>query len=164
LTTQFTTQWAVTGQYRAVSYNCGNTHSIDISATPRYHAGRLLSYAQYGDYRLWPGPNSNTFVASVLRAAPELEIALPPEAIGKDYRIDGALLGRTASLTGFEASLYGLLGIKVGKVEGIEFNLLGLVAGFDAEHPALKIPAFGRIALDRAAPRSAIADPQAQAH
>jgi len=122
-------------------------------------------YAEYGDYRAWPGPNSNTFVASVLRAAPELQIALPPEAIGKDYRIDGALLGRTASGTGFEASLYGLLGFKIGKIEGIEFNLLGLVAGLDAEHPALKIPAFGRFALDRAAaPRSAIADPQAQAH
>jgi len=48
-------------------------------------------------------------------------------------------------------------------VEGIELNLLGLVAGLDAEHPALKIPAFGRIDLDRAAPRPAVADPQDQA-
>jgi Protein of unknown function (DUF3750) len=135
------------------------------AAIPKIEAAIMAyPYARYGDYRLWPGPNSNTFVASVLRAAPELEIALPPEAIGKDYRIDGALLGRTASGTGFEASLYGLLGFKIGKVEGIEFNLLGLVAGLDAEHPALKIPAFGRLALDRAAPGSAIADPQAQAH
>jgi len=121
-------------------------------------------YTEYGDYRMWPGPNSNTFVATVLRAAPELEVAMPPEAIGKDYRVDGAMFGRTASRTGIEASLYGLLGIKVGRVEGVELNLLTLVAGVDAQHPALKIPAFGRIDLDRAAPRSAVADPQARAH
>jgi Protein of unknown function (DUF3750) len=133
------------------------------AAIPRIEAAIMAyPYAEYGDYRMWPGPNSNTFVAAVLRAAPELEIALPPDAIGKDYRIDGALLGRTASRTGVEASLFGLLGFKLGKVEGIEFNLLGLVAGMDAEHPALKIPAFGLVALDRVAPRPAAADPQAQ--
>jgi hypothetical protein len=133
------------------------------AAIPRIEAAIMAyPYTEYGDYRLWPGPNSNTFVATVLRAAPELEIALPPDAIGKDYRIDGALLGRTLSRTGFEASLYGLLGLKVGKVEGIEFNFLGLVAGLDAEHPALKIPAFGRIAIEGVASRSAVADPNAQ--
>ena len=30
-------------------------------------------YANAGDYRIWPGPNSNTFVATVLRAIPEAE-------------------------------------------------------------------------------------------
>jgi len=121
-------------------------------------------YTEYGDYRMWPGPNSNTFVATVLGAAPELEVAMPPEAIGKDYRIDGALLGLTNSLTGVEVSLYGLLGIKVGKIEGIEVNLLSLVAGLDTQHPAVKIPAFGRIGIDRLAPRTAVADPQVPAH
>ena len=29
-------------------------------------------YNHAGDYRIWPGPNSNTFVATVLRAVPEL--------------------------------------------------------------------------------------------
>jgi hypothetical protein len=48
-------------------------------------------------------------------------------------------------------------------VEGIELNVLSLVAGLDGLHPALKIPAFGRIALDRVASRSAVADPQGQA-
>jgi hypothetical protein len=72
------------------------------------------------------------------------------------------MLGRTASRTGVEAGLYGLLGLKVGMVEGIELNVLSLVAGLDALRPALKIPAFGRIDLDRAAPRPAVADPQGQ--
>ena len=39
-----------------------------------------------GDYRIWPGPNSNTFVATVLRAVPELAVTLPPNAVGKDFR------------------------------------------------------------------------------
>ena len=38
-----------------------------------------------GDYRAWPGPNSNTFVAAVLDAVPEAAVVLPPTAIGKDY-------------------------------------------------------------------------------
>jgi hypothetical protein len=128
---------------------------LAAAAIPKIEAAvRAYPYQDYGDYRIWPGPNSNTFVATVLRAAPELEIALPPEAIGKDYRIDGAVVGRTGSGTGVEASLYGLVGFKVGRVEGLELNLLSLVAGVDAQHPALKIPAFGRIGLDRMAPRA----------
>jgi len=135
------------------------------AALPKIEAAiAAYPYTENGDYRMWPGPNSNTFVATVLRAVPELEIAMPPDAVGKDYRIDGALFGSTDSRTGVEVSLYGLLGFKVGRVEGIEVNVLTLVAGVDALHPAVKIPAFGRIGLDRIAPRSAVADPQAPAH
>lgn len=123
--------------------------------------GFAYPYSEYGSYRIWPGPNSNTFVATVLRAAPELQVAMPPEAIGKDYRTDGSLAGFTESGTGVELSLYGLAGIKLGRVEGIEFNLLGLVAGLDIERPAVKIPAFGRIGLDRLATHPAIAQGRA---
>jgi len=35
-------------------------------------------------YRMWPGPNSNTFVAWVLREA-RVEHALDPRAIGRNY-------------------------------------------------------------------------------
>jgi len=101
-----------------------------------------------GDYRIWPGPNSNTFVATVMRAAPELQAALPPTAIGKDYRADGSWFGPTPSETGFELEIYGLLGIKAGWVEGIEFNLFTLVAGLDIRHPAIKLPGIGRIGID----------------
>jgi hypothetical protein len=105
-------------------------------------------FPNLGDYRLWPGPNSNTFVAHVLRAAPELDIALPPEAIGKDFRADGTLFGLTGSGTGVEASLWGLLGLKLGWVEGLEVNLLSLVAGLDIRRPAVKLPGFGRIGIE----------------
>jgi hypothetical protein len=102
-------------------------------------------YAHYGDYRMWPGPNSNTFVAEVLRAIPELGATLPPNAVGKDFRDSVFYIGPSDSRTGFELSAWGLLGLKVGWVEGFEINFLGLVAGLDWRQPALKLPGFGRI-------------------
>lgn len=97
-----------------------------------------------GRYRFWPGPNSNTFIAAIIRAAPELATTLPPTAIGKDFR-PGLFLGLTDSRTGIEANAFGVLGFKVGWIEGVELNLLGFVAGFDIRHPALKLPGFGRL-------------------
>jgi hypothetical protein len=41
--------------------------------------------------------------------------------------------------------------VKVGWVEGIELNLLGLVAGIDLRHPALKLPGLGRIGFESVA-------------
>jgi Protein of unknown function (DUF3750) len=105
------------------------------------------SYNNYGDYRIWPGPNSNTFVAAVLRAVPELETTLPPNAIGKDFR-PGAYAGLTDSGTGVEASLFGIIGVKMGWIEGVELNLLGLVLGLDLRHPGIKLPGFGRVGMD----------------
>ena len=102
-----------------------------------------------GDYRIWPGPNSNTFVATVLRAVPEIGVMLPPNAIGRDFR-PKPYAGPSDSGTGIEASLWGVLGVKLGWVEGIEVNFAGLVAGLDLRHPALKVPGFGRIGLDGA--------------
>jgi hypothetical protein len=104
-------------------------------------------YGHFGDYRIWPGPNSNTFTATVLRAVPELETTLPSNAVGKDFRAY-PYIGLTDSGTGVEASLWGLLGIKLGWVEGIEINVLGLVAGLDLRHPAVKLPGFGRVGVD----------------
>ncbi len=109
-------------------------------------AVRDYSYNRAGDYRIWPGPNSNSFTAAVLRAVPELKVALPANAIGRDYR-DGFYAGRTDSGTGVELNAYGLVDVKAGWVEGLEVNLFGLVAGLDLRHPALKLPGFGRIGV-----------------
>lgn len=100
-----------------------------------------------GDYRLWPGPNSNTFVASVLREVPEIGVAMPPNAIGRDFR-PRPYAGMSDSGTGVEASLWGALGVKLGWVEGFELNVFGLVAGLDVRDPALKLPGFGRVGFD----------------
>jgi len=104
-------------------------------------------FAQAGDYRIWPGPNSNSFTAAVLRAVPELAVALPPNAVGRDFR-DSFYAGLTDSGTGVEVNLRGFADIKLGWVEGVEVNLLGLVAGLDLRHPGLKLPGFGRIGVE----------------
>jgi hypothetical protein len=116
-------------------------------AIPKIEAAvKAYQYANAGDYRIWPGPNSNTFVATVLRAIPEAGAALPANAVGRDFRPQ-PYLGLTDSGTGIEASLWGVIGIKLGWVEGIEFNVLGLVAGLDVRHPGIKLPGFGRIGV-----------------
>jgi hypothetical protein len=104
-------------------------------------------FANAGDYHVWPGPNSNTFTATVMRAVPELATALPSNAIGRDFRTV-PYFGATDSGTGFEVNLFGLLGFKIGWVEGVEVNFLGLVAGVDLRHPALKLPGYGRLGFD----------------
>lgn len=103
-------------------------------------------FRQPGEYRIWPGPNSNTFVASVLRSVPELDATLPSNALGRDYR-PRPYVGLTDTRTGVEASLWGLLGLKIGWVEGIELNIGGLVAGLDVRHPGVKLPGYGRVGL-----------------
>jgi hypothetical protein len=110
-------------------------------------AVRTYEYGRAGDYRMWPGPNSNSFTAAILRAVPELGVSLPPNAIGRDYRA-GLYGGRTDSGTGLELNLNGLAAIKIGWVEGIEVGLLGLVAGLDLRHPGLKLPGYGHIGLE----------------
>jgi len=99
----------------------------------------------YTTYKAWPGPNSNTFVAHVGRAIPELELNLPPLAIGKDYRPLGQFVARAPSGTGYQVSIGGIVGLMLAGIEGLEINLFGLVAGIDFRHPALKVPGLGRI-------------------
>ncbi len=102
-----------------------------------------------GDYRPWPGPNSNTFVAAVLDAIPETGATLPPTAIGKDYPYDGRWLRRTGA-GGLRLTLGGYLGLTLGWVEGIEINILCAVIGLDVRRPALKLPALGRLGVRQA--------------
>jgi hypothetical protein len=108
---------------------------------------RSYQFNHAGDYRLWPGPNSNTFVASILRTVPEIGATLPPNAIGRDFR-PRPYAGVSDSGTGIEASLWGALGVKLGWVEGIELNVFGLVAGLDVRNPGLKLPGFGHVGVE----------------
>ncbi len=98
-------------------------------------------------YRLWPGPNSNTFVAYLGRRVPQLRLDLPPTAIGKDYLPGGGFMAVSPSGTGVQLSLYGVAGVLVGLEEGVEVNLLGLSVGVDVWPVALKLPGIGRIGL-----------------
>lgn len=117
---------------------------------PRIEAA-VASYPYANHYTIWPGPNSNTFVAWIGREVPELDMNLPSIAIGKDF-LPGTVFDTPPSGSGLQLSLFGLLGVIVAPVEGIELNLLGLSFGVDALRPALKLPALGRVGMDRMAP------------
>jgi len=105
-------------------------------------AARDYPYAK--TYRLWPGPNSNTFVAWIARAVPELEADLPATAIGKDY-LGSAVFASAPSGSGFQVSLAALLGIAASRVDGLEINLLGLNFGVDPKSLSVKLPIVGRL-------------------
>ena len=104
-------------------------------------------YRGRGGYRIWPGPNSNSFIAHVLREVPELDVNLPEIAVGRDYPTDGRLVSWDAARGDLRASLWGYVGIAVGRTSGVEINALGLVAGIDPIRPAIKLPGFGRIGM-----------------
>lgn len=104
-------------------------------------------YAGVGDYRIYPGPNSNSFVAHVLRTVPDLDAVLPPDAVGRDYLSDGWMFAIDADGRDMHATLYGLIGIAAGQRSGLEVHFMGLVAGIDVANPGVKIPAIGRIGL-----------------
>lgn len=103
----------------------------------------VARYPWSRSYRLWPGPNSNTFVAYVARQVPELGLDLPPTAIGKDYLGPTTFVAPAPSGSGWQVSLAGLAGVTVAREEGLEINLLGLGFGVDVNDGRLRLPGFG---------------------
>jgi hypothetical protein len=102
------------------------------------------AYPYANTYTLWPGPNSNTFVAWIARQVPELQADLPATAVGKDY-LGSKFVSTAPSGTGFQFTLAGLLGIAAGPVEGFELNILGL--NFGVSGSGVKLPVAGRVSL-----------------
>jgi len=107
----------------------------------------VANYPYPDEYTVWPGPNSNTFVAYIGKQVPELRMDLPSTAIGKDYPINGSIFDRAPSGTGYQVSMLGVLGVTLAREEGVELNLLGLSFGIDFYKPALKLPFVGRIGV-----------------
>ncbi|MDO9357177.1 MAG: DUF3750 domain-containing protein [Solirubrobacteraceae bacterium] len=103
----------------------------------------VRSYPWSRSYRIWPGPNSNTFAAWIARRVPELGLDLPATAIGKDYLGPTTLLAPAPSGTGWQLSVFGLLGATVARAEGLELNLLGLNVGIDVDDRRLRLPGVG---------------------
>ncbi|ROO25340.1 hypothetical protein SAOR_12355 [Salinisphaera orenii MK-B5] len=111
------------------------------------HINKAMPEYPFSEYRIWPGPNSNTFTAWLVRKVPELNVELPATAIGKDY-LDDTLIAPAPSASGYQLSLHGALGVLAAWDEGIEINLFGLVWGIDPADLAIKWPGVGRLGFD----------------
>jgi len=115
---------------------------------PRVEAAvAAYPYASRGAYHIWPGPNSNSFVAHVVNAVPELGARMPPNATGRDYAPGAISFHWSPGAGDIHLTAGGLAGLSAGLTSGIELHLLGLVVGLDILRPALKIPAYGRVDL-----------------
>src|SRR5690606_32540540 len=87
-----------------------------------YKAGASYPYAS--EYDAWPGPNSNSVVAWVIRETPELNVALPNHAIGKDYL--GSRIGAsTPGGAGYQPPLGGDFRGGAGARGGLDVYMLG---------------------------------------
>ncbi|WFE91070.1 DUF3750 domain-containing protein [Roseibium porphyridii] len=158
-TTYEVTGWRVRYGGKAVSSSSRAPDSRWFGSAPRLiaelHGGeaeaaipRLLKTIrgyQFDDrYTVWPGPNSNTFIAHLGRVVPELRLDLPPTAVGKDF-LQSGLWDKAPSGTGYQLSVLGLFGLLVAWEEGIELNLFGLTYGIDVKDFSLKLPMVGRV-------------------
>ena len=116
------------------------------AAIPQIKAA--IQFYRYSNfYRMYPGPNSNSFVSHIIRNVDELQVELPPNAVGKDWLNDGRFFAMSESGTGIQVSVFGIFGFTLGLAEGIELNILGLSFGVDILRPAIKLPAVGRLGL-----------------
>ncbi|AZT84738.1 DUF3750 domain-containing protein [Marinobacter sp. NP-4(2019)] len=106
----------------------------------------VASYPFPEEYEAWPGPNSNTFVAWVIREVPGLDVALPNHAIGKDYLGD-RVIAEVPGGTGYQFSLGGYFGVLAGIREGLELNVMGLSLGVNPLGLGIKLPGIGELAL-----------------
>ena len=112
----------------------------------------VSSYPYPDTYHIWPGPNSNTFIAHIGRSVPELQLDLPPTAIGKDFMTWNQFVDTPPSGDGIQFSLFGLFGGLISVVEGIEINIFSLSFGLGVTpHTTwplkLRFPLFGIIRL-----------------
>ncbi len=161
-TTYELTGWRYWHTGSALSVRQGPPDRRWFGATPRLYASAagdpvealidrieaaVQSYPFANRYRMWPGPNSNTFTAAIGRAVPELRLDLPPTAIGKDYLPFENAVAAAPSGSGVQVSLVGLAGLLLAVEEGLEISLLGLSVGIDPLDLAVKLPFVGRIAV-----------------
>lgn len=100
-----------------------------------------------GDYTVWPGPNSNTFVAHVVRSTPGFAAELSSVAVGKDWLGPALGVAQAPSKTGYSLSLAGVIGGTIAWEEGVELHLLGSTIGLDVNDLAIKLPGLGKLSL-----------------
>lgn len=94
-------------------------------------------YTDHRDYFPIPGPNSNTFVAYLLRHC-GLHVELPSTAIGRDY-VGPVGAQVTEAGTGVQVGSIPF-GVRLGLKEGVEFQLFGLPFGVHFWPPGITVP------------------------
>ncbi len=96
-----------------------------------------------GRYRVWPGPNSNTYVADMGRSVGGLAFDIDHNASGKDYtRYFQA--GVSTTKIGVAVDTWPL-GVQLGLIEGIELHFFQGTLGVSFFPPALKLPFLQRL-------------------
>jgi hypothetical protein len=103
-------------------------------------------HSRRGSYTVWPGPNSNTFVAWVVRNTPGFDAELPPVAVGKDW-LGLAGFAQAPSHTGYTVSFAGVIGSTLAWEEGAEIHFLGSTIGVDFNDLGVKLPALGKFSI-----------------
>ncbi|WP_095366393.1 DUF3750 domain-containing protein [Pseudoalteromonas sp. NBT06-2] len=83
-----------------------------------------VNYKNRNCYYYWPGPNSNTYVQTMLNKA-KIDFFLPPTAIGKDY-YGWYDYSKQLNITRISTLI---LGIKIWHGHQYELNLLSLTFG-----------------------------------
>lgn len=106
-------------------------------------------YNGRGGYTVWPGPNSNSFIAWIARQVPGLGLEMPATAVGKDFIGGGLAWAPTPSGTGFQVSLGGYVGAAIAVKEGLEIHVLGATVGIDPQDLGIKLPGFGLVSARR---------------
>jgi hypothetical protein len=105
----------------------------------------VAKYNYPNRYTTWPGPNSNSFVAEIGRQVAELKLDMPSTAIGKDFLSNKLFFDKAPSGTGYQFSIYGLLGLTLAREEGLEINILSLNFGINPLKPKIKLPGIGSL-------------------
>jgi hypothetical protein len=151
------------GRTHVVRRNHAGADSLWYGATPEVlvaHQGpeaqvmiddierAIANYPYAQSYKSYPGPNSNTFMAHIGREVPELNLDLPPTAIGKDYQPWQHPITSPPSGRGIQLSLGGFFGLILSTQEGLELNLFGVAMGLDLNCPALRLPFIGRVGIN----------------
>jgi hypothetical protein len=140
--------------YPADAYWYGNTPQVIYrlegeaaqNLIPKIEASvAAYPHQKRGSYKIFPGPNSNTFVAWVVRNTEGFTAELSPVAVGKDWLGTTNFIAPAPSKTGYTVSLYGILGLTLAKEEGFEIHLLGSTIGLDPNDLAIKLPSLGKL-------------------
>jgi len=98
----------------------------------------------YGDYRAWPGPNSNTFVTAVLAAVPELQTRCRRTATARTF-LTMATCSTDAVGNGGPHHARWLSGPDDRLGRRYRDQLSGRGVGIDLRRPAVKLPGLGRV-------------------